>query len=612
MIELSTTKRVILGNEAIAFGALSAGVSIAAGYPGTPSTEIIETLMAYGKIYTEWSANEKVAFETAYGAAINGAFALTTMKHVGLNVAADPLMSSSYTGVEGALVIVSADDPSMWSSQNEQDNRYYGLHALIPVIEPYDPQSAHDLTIEAFKLSNKVKHPVILRSTTRIGHIRGPVELKPPSRPILGKLIKDPKRYVLVPENARRNRVEQLKRWEKIEEEVEGLNGLIDNDSENLIIASGISFGYVIDAMKELDIKANVLRLSTPVPIPKRLFLKAVSNSKRVLIVEEGEPIVEYQIKDLLYDQGIRVELHGKDLVSRVGEMTLDKVYYAFSKFFGLDLVTEYLEVPQDIPPRPPALCPGCPHRSSFTDLKKAITMASFKPNETFISGDIGCYTLGLLPPFDTQDSSTDMGSSIGIANGVYRATGNIPIAVIGDSTFFHSGISALANAVYTQTPMLVIVLDNRSTAMTGQQPSPSKEIDIGEVAKGLGVKYVKYVDPFDVNSSIKELSNALKWVRENKQPAVVIAKRACALLVMDNVEENNLPKAIVDLEKCTGCSICYDYFTCPAIIPRKDKKAEIDNYTCIGCGACIPVCPFKAISLKGNKPEKWDELWLG
>jgi Indolepyruvate ferredoxin oxidoreductase, alpha and beta subunits len=335
VIELSTTKRVILGNEAIAFGALSAGVSIAAGYPGTPSTEIIETLMAYGKIYTEWSANEKVAFETAYGAAINGAFALTTMKHVGLNVAADPLMSSSYTGVEGALVIVSADDPSMWSSQNEQDNRYYGLHALIPVIEPYDPQSAHDLTIEAFKLSNKVKHPVILRSTTRIGHIRGPVELKPPSRPILGKLIKDPKRYVLVPENARRNRVEQLKRWEKIEEEVEGLNGLIDNDSENLIIASGISFGYVIDAMKELDIKANVLRLSTPVPIPKRLFLKAVSNSKRVLIVEEGEPIVEYQIKDLLYDQGIRVELHGKDLVSRVGEMTLDKVYYAFSKFLG-------------------------------------------------------------------------------------------------------------------------------------------------------------------------------------------------------------------------------------------------------------------------------------
>lgn len=292
--------------------------------------------------------------------------------------------------------------------------------------------------------------------------------------------------------------------------------------------------------------------------------------------------------------------------------MTLDKVYYAFSKFFGLDLVTEYLEVPQDIPPRPPALCPGCPHRSSFIDLKKAITMASFKPNETFISGDIGCYTLGLLPPFDTQDSSTDMGSSIGIANGVYRATGNIPIAVIGDSTFFHSGISALANAVYTQTPMLVLVLDNRSTAMTGQQPSPSKEIDIGEVAKGLGVKYVKYVDPFDVNSSIKELSNALKWVRENKQPAVVIAKRACALLVMDNVEENNLPKAIVDLEKCTGCSICYDYFTCPAIIPRKDKKAEIDNYTCIGCGACIPVCPFKAISLKGNKPEKWDELWLG
>ncbi|TRM89343.1 indolepyruvate ferredoxin oxidoreductase subunit alpha, partial [Sulfolobus sp. A20-N-G8] len=331
----------------------------------------------------------------------------------------------------------------------------------------------------------------------------------------------------------------------------------------------------------------------------------------RLLIVEEGEPIVEMQIKDLLYDQGIRVELHGKDLISRVGEMSLDKVYRAFDEFFNLNLVSDYLETPSDIPMRPPALCPGCPHRNSFIDLRKAIPMASYNLNETFFSGDIGCYTLGLLPPFDAQDASIDMGSSIGIANGVYRATGKIPIAIIGDSTFFHSGIPALVNAVYNKTPMLVFILDNRATAMTGQQPSPSKDIDIGEVCKGIGVKYVKYIDPFETNSSVKVLTDALKWVKENGEPAVVIAKRACALLVLDEVEEE-LPKAVVDLNKCTGCSICYDYFTCPAIILRNDKKAEIDVYNCIGCGACVPICPFKAISLTGNKPEKWDELWLG
>lgn len=607
MIQLTSTKRVLLGNEAIAFGALSAGVGIATGYPGTPSTEIIETLKKY--IYAEWSTNEKVAFETAYGASINGAFALTAMKHVGLNVASDPLMSSSYTGVEGALVIVTADDPSMWSSQNEQDNRYYGLHALIPVIEPYDPQSAHELIIEAFKLSNEVKHPVLFRSTTRIGHVRAPVELSPPSKPILGKVVKNPKKYVLVPDNARRNREEQLKRWEKIKAEVERLNHL-EEGGEDLIIASGISYGYVLDAMKDLNVKASILRVSTPVPIPRKLLLDSVSNAKRVLIVEEGEPIVEYQVKDILYDEGVRVELHGKDLISRVGEMTLDKLYSAFNRFFHLDLITSYLEVPSDVPPRPPAMCPGCPHRSSFIDLKKGIVMASFRPNETYISGDIGCYTLGLLPPFEEQDASTDMGSSIGIANGVYRATNSIPIAVIGDSTFFHSGMPGLANAVYNRTPMLVLVLDNRATAMTGQQPSPSTQIDIGEVAKGLGIKYVKYIDPFDVNTSVKEISDALKWVKEKGEPAVVIAKRACALLVTDQIDE--LPKAEVDLSKCTGCSICYDYFTCPAIVPRNDKKAEIDIISCIGCGACIPICPFKAISIKGQVPEGWEKLWLG
>lgn len=474
-----------MGNQAIAFGALKAGVEVAAGYPGTPSTEIIETLKGLNdSVYAEWSINEKVALETAYGAAMMGSKALAAMKHVGMNVAADPLFSSSYTGVDGALVIVSADDPSMWSSQNEQDNRYYGLHALIPVIEPYDPQSAYDLTIKAFEISEKLRHPVILRTTTRVGHVRSQVNFERDGQKEKKGIEKNPGKYVMAPENARRDRVEQIDRWNQVSEYIERLNVLEDNGSNTLIIASGIAYPYVKEITEEEGLNANIFRLVTPVPIPEKSILDSMTRVKKVLVVEENDPVVELQLSQLMVKNGIMKELHGKDLVSPIGELTLEKVRGAIMGFFGKEYVRSY---PDDVSlrTRPPALCPGCPHRSSFYDIKKGLSKVSMQ--KAFFSGDIGCYTLGALPPFNEQDSATNMGSSVGISNGVFRATGQIPVSIIGDSTFFHSGLQGVANAVYNGTPEIIIVLDNRSTAMTGQQPSPSTHISIENVARAMG-----------------------------------------------------------------------------------------------------------------------------
>ncbi len=606
---LSRGKKVMLGNEAIAYGAVEAGMEVAAGYPGTPSTEIIETLMKIKSgAYVEWSINEKVAFETAYGSAMMGAKAMATMKHVGVNVAADPLFSSSYTGVNGALVIVSADDPSMWSSQNEQDNRYYGMHAMIPVIEPYDPQSAHDLMIEAFKLSEKFGHPFIFRSTTRIGHVRSQVSYITSKTVISHTLIKDPKRFVMAPETATRDRVKQVERFAKIREGIEYLNSLEGYEgSDELIIASGISYAYVKDVINENNLKCRVLKLSTPYPIPEQMMIRSLSECKRVLIVEENDPVVEMQVKSLMIDRSLVREIHGKDYISQIGEMTLEKVRDAFEKFFGKEMKKNPAIEEVDAVIRPPAMCPGCPHRASFYGLKKGLAMVSMQ--NSFFSGDIGCYTLGMMPPYNVQDSATNMGSSIGLANGIYRATGTVPVAIIGDSTFFHSGLEGVADAVYHNLPVLIMVLDNRSTAMTGQQPSPSIDIDIENVAKAMGIEYTKTYDPFELKESYSIVRDAAQWIKENSKPALLVSKRSCALEVLPKVK-GKLPVAVVNEDKCTGCTICYDYFTCPSILPLADKKAFIDD-TCIGCGACVEVCPFKAITIEGEKPEGWDAAWL-
>ncbi len=620
----------LLGNEAIARGAIEGGVGFVSAYPGTPSTEIVETLAAVAKdvgFYVEWSANEKVAFEAAYGAAMSGIRSLTAMKHVGVNVAADPLMSSAYTGVKGGFIIVSADDPGMWSSQNEQDNRYYGLHAFIPIFEAYNPNEAKETVRMLFEFSEKFEHPVIFRSTTRLSHSRGPVRLgRIPPRKTKGLFEKKPDRWTLIPAYSRKLRRKLVEKWEQMREELNKwpFNKFFNKDSKYTIIASGIAYGYVVDALEELNVmdKVNILKIATPVPLPHRIVLDALEKSERILVVEELEPIVETEVKKLAFEKRIEIEIRGKDLVPQVSELDLNRVMKAIASFLGVEYkpIEPVVNVDVDIPPRPPTFCPGCPHRATFYMLKKAANKLRLKP---IYSGDIGCYSLGVLPPFEEQDIIVEMGGSIGVANGLAHTVDQPLVAIIGDSTFFHAGLPGLVNAVYNNAPMLVLVLDNRITAMTGHQPHPGTGIratgekapvmDPEKIARAIGVEYTKTVDPYNVDEATKALEDALKYVVEKKRPALVVMKRACSLLIYREALrrgiENPYYKVLED--KCTACRVCYDFFGCPAIIPKPDGKAYIDPVMCTGCGVCAKVCPFNAIVIEKPPSKEWNRLWF-
>ncbi len=631
---MSSGIAVLLGNEAIARGAIEAGVAVATAYPGTPSTEIVESLAEVANelgIYVEWSVNEKVAFEVAYAAAIAGARSLVAMKHVGLNVAADPLMSSAYTGVEESFVIVSADDPSMWSSQNEQDNRIYGLHAYIPVIEPTTVFEVKEITRWAFEFSSKMKHPIILRTTTRISHTRVPIELGPIAKPVRrGKFEKNPDRYVLVPANARRLRLEMLERWRRIEEELaECPFNAIEGEGKELVIASGISYSYVDEALRILGVKdrVKVLKLASPVPLPRRLIEKAINGVERILVVEELEPVVEMQLRSMLSEMGIWIEVRGKDLVGIPYEMTLDRALKALSKFLGVDYVPLQPAAerePDFVFPRPPQLCPGCPYRPLFYVLRKIANEYKAKRGvEPIFTGDIGCYTLGLNPPFRVQDTCVCMGASIGFANGfTHVVSDRIVIAIIGDSTFYHTGIPPLLNAVYNNAPFLTIVLDNHVTAMTGHQPhpgsgyratgEPAKSIRVEDIAKALGVERIEVVDPFRVKDTEKIVKDLIEYVEREKKPALLVSRRSCALIAVRRALRSGrkVVRFVVDESLCRGCGICYTQFACPAIRPRstEDRRAIIDPELCTGCTVCASICPFGAI--KPSEPIDIDE-WL-
>jgi len=621
---------LLLGNEAIARGAIEAGIGFAAAYPGTPSTEIIESLARVASklgIHVEWSTNEKVAFEAAYGAAISGVRSLVAMKHVGVNVAADPLMSSAYTGVEAGFVIVSADDPNMWSSQNEQDNRFYGLHAFIPVFESYCPGEVKDLTKYAFDFSEKMRHPVILRSTTRLSHVRGTVVFgEVPKIKVKGKFSKDPSRWTVIPAHARKLRLKLLDKWNAIKEAVNEVpfNKLENYDSNILIIASGIAYGYVKDSLKMLDLDGNinVLKISTPVPIPEKLTLKALESADKVLIVEELEPIVELEVKKLAFDHRLDVEIYGKDIVPQMGELTIDRVAEAIAKFAGVSIMPPAeLKLNIEIPLRPPTFCPGCPHRASFIELKRAL--AQLKIKEAIYCGDIGCYSLGVLQPLEAQDIIIEMGGSIGVANGLAHATNQMPIAVMGDSTFYHACIPGLINSIYNESPMLVVVLDNRITAMTGHQPHPgtglrasgekSRKILPEDIAQGVGVHYIDVADPYNVDEAINKIKRAINYVKDKRKIALIVMRRACSLLIGMIARRKGIesPKYMVDVEKCRACGICYDQFGCPAIYPREDGKAVINEQLCTGCSVCAQLCPFNAIILAKKAGEEWEKLYL-
>jgi len=608
-------KRLLMGNEAIAYGALEAGVSFATGYPGTPSTEVIETIARLKpEVFAEWAPNEKVALEEAAGASYAGIRSLVTMKCVGLNVAADPLMSLAYSGVEGGLVVLVADDPGPHTSQTEQDDRYYGKISLLPVLEPYDPQEAHDLIKYAYELSEKYKVPIIFRTTTRVNHTTADVEVgefKDLNR--IPKFKKDIERYVRASMEGNRKRHKWLNETlKKIEEEFNNLDyNWIEGDGKIGIIVEGAPYNYVKEVLPSIEGDFKILKLSTPHPLPRKIVINFLKSVEKALVIEEGAPFLEEEIKVVAYEEGLRVPIYGKrtGYLPLEGELTPRLVKNAILKLLGkegeeVSLPKEVEEAERLAPKRPPVMCPGCPHRGSYRALLDALRELGYGKFDIPIHGDIGCYALSLLPPLEAIWTEFVMGASISLANGQSVVMGKKIVATIGDSTFFHNGIQPLIDAVYKDLDVLVIILDNRTTAMTGHQPHPGtggsetgrkfREIDIEALVKGIGVKYVKTVDPYDLKATKEAIKEAMKV----KGPAVIIARRECVIPVIRRGETREPPIVIED--KCTGCKACILLSGCPALIyDPETRKVRIDELICTGCGICNQLCPFDAIKFR-------------
>jgi len=613
----------VLGNEAIARGAIEAGAQVAAAYPGTPSSEIVENLAKFAKevgMYVEWSTNEKTAFESALGASICGVRAMASMKHVGLNVAHDPLMTASHIRAKGGLVVVVADDPWAWSSQNEQDSRYVALQGHIPVLEPSSVQEAKDMVADAFQLSEEFGQMFMVRSVTRIGHGRSDIVLGKISREKRkGSFKKDPSLYVFVPRTARINKPLMLERLEKIRKAVNTMpyNKLQMADKATLgIIACGLSYSYTMEAVKWLGIedKVSILKIGTPNPLPEELIIKLLKSVKEVLVIEELDPFVELHVKAIAGDQNIAVKVHGKDVVSGIGELSTRAVTEAIAKltksklpvdFAALDKLQQ--EVAPLLPLRPPALCPGCPHRGSFRAINVAaqkVAKEYGKDVEPIYPSDIGCYTLGLNPPLRAVDTTICMGGSFGLANGLARVVDAPIIAHLGDSTFFHAGIPPLINAVYNKANITMVVLDNSATAMTGFQPHPGTgytatgdeavALKPEDVARACGVQFVEVVDPFDLKSAAATVEKAMRF----EGPAFLVFRAPCAMIELRDKKkagEKVVPYR-VDPDKCNPkCDACIKLLGCPAII-REGDKAVIDASLCTGCSLCAQVCPYNAI----------------
>jgi len=576
-------RALLSGNEAIARGAFEAGVRLAGAYPGTPATEILEALAQCPEVHAEWSPNEKVAFEVALGASLAGARAIASMKHVGLNVASDPLITASYVGVRGGLVVVSADDPGMFSSQNEQDNRHYARLAKVPMLEPSDSQEAKEFTIAAFELSERFDTPVLLRITTRIAHSKSVVALGERAEHEPTGFVREPAKTVMVPGNARGRhrlvevRTVQLARWA----ETCDLNRVEMADHRIGVICSGVAYQYV----KEARPRASVLKLGLTFPLPQGLIRDFAGRVERLYVVEELDPYLEEQIRAL------GIPLAHPPGAPRLGELSPPLV----GRFLGGRKQAAPPPLP-DLPPRPPVLCPGCGHRALLAVLKRL---------KVFVSGDIGCYTLGVQPPLETMDTCICMGASLSVAFGVEKATGRSDnmVAVIGDSTFIHSGIAPLIDIVYNRGATTVIILDNETVAMTGHQDhpgtgrtaagEPTHRLSLEEIARAVGVRHVSVVDPYDTERTREVIRAALG----REEPTVVIARRRCVLLD----REARRPPRRIDVERCVGCGQCLTH-GCPAISDRtpageKKKQVEIIAQLCAGCNLCGQLCPANAIA---------------
>jgi indolepyruvate ferredoxin oxidoreductase alpha subunit len=569
--------KLLSGDEAVARGAWEAGCHVAAAYPGTPSTEILESLATYPDVYCEWSTNEKVALEVALGAAISGARALAAMKHVGLNVAADPLFSAAYIGVRGGLVIISADDPGLHSSQNEQDNRFYGLMAKVPVLCPSDSQEARDFTRRAFDISEEFDIPVIVRLTTRLAHSSTPVLLGDrTARPGKG-YEKQIMKNMTLPAFARvrhmdlERRVDRLRAWN----ETSDLNRISAGTSGVGVVCDGVAYQYAREVLPD----AAFLKLGMVYPFPADTARRFADSVERVVVVEEVDPFIELHLRAL------GIDVTGKDRLPRTDELSPGRIRAA------LNPNTPEPDPEPDVPSRPPALCAGCPHAGIFFALQK---------QKVIVGGDIGCYTLGALPPHSAMDTCIDMGASITFAHGCDKALGagdpRTRVAFIGDSTFFHSGITGLINTVYNQSRVITIISDNCTTGMTGHQPhpgtgrtlmdQPTRVVSIENLCRACGVEQVTVVDPYQV----RETRRAVREVISKGGPAVIISRRPCALLV-----KLRNPARRVDPEKCVGCKTCVS-LGCPAITMSGDKSV-ISETICVGCGMCADVCPREAIA---------------
>lgn len=591
-------KEYLLGNAAIARGFLEAGGGLVAGYPGTPSSEIIESLVPYSKdlgIHVEWSVNEKVALEVAIGSSWAGTRSAATMKHVGLNVAADPFMTIAYLGVGAGIVIVSADDPYCHSSQNEQDSRRYAQFAGIPCLDPADPEEAKEMVKFALDFSERFNIPVMLRPTTRVSHARCDVDVGEIVSPVCGKgFIKNPQRRVALPVHARPLHLELIEKQKAIANALEAAPwNRLHLDGTYGVIASGISGLYAGEALAELDLNMSFLRVGTT-PAPSGLIQKMVEHASRVIVVEELEPVLEEQVERMarLYNPDLEILGKTSGAITRAGELDQTTVRDAIAAMAGMPH-RERAGTPDlgILPPRPPTLCPGCSHRATYFAMKKAFGKDAIFPS------DIGCYTMAV--GMGTVDTCLCMGASITVASGIRHGGEDRPICCsLGDSTFLHSGLTGLLNAAYNQARITIAVLDNSTTAMTGHQPHPGTgvtakgdqtvSISLEAVARALGAGHVETTSPYDLDAAIE----AFKRAKEYAGPSVVIAKQACVIGMRRSGERPRPYRVKAD---CAGCRICVD-FGCPAI-EFEDDRAKI-NQLCTGCGVCAKVCPSDCIEV--------------
>ncbi len=572
-------KELMIGNRAVAAGLYDGGLGVVSSYPGTPSTEITEFLSEYNDIHSEWAPNEKVACEVAFGASLAGARSACAMKHVGLNVAADPLFTLSYTGVNGGMVICVADDPAMHSSQNEQDSRHYAIAAKVPMLEPSDSAEAYEFAKSAFELSEKYDTPVILRMCTRIAHSQSVVETGEKTPAVLKEYVKNPAKYIMMPGNAVKRHPVVEARTQALREFAEDCiyNRVEMNSSEIGIITSGCSYLYVKEVMGD---KASILKIGMPNPLPVKLIKDFAAKVKKLYVIEELDPVIETHVRSL------GIDCIGKELFSALGEFSQQTV----AKVFGRETV-QGITADSDIPARPPMMCAGCPHRGMFYVLAK---------NRITVHGDIGCYTLGAVPPLNALDSTLCMGASVSGLHGFNAArreeTEKKSVAVIGDSTFMHSGMTGLVNVAYNATNSTVIILDNSITGMTGHQQNPTTgynikgdpaaKVNLEELCRSLGINRVRVVDPYDLSAC----ETAVKEELAADEPSVIISRRPCVLL---KYVKHEAPLK-VETDKCRSCKRCMG-LGCPAI-SLKDGKAKIDNTLCVGCSVCKQLCAFDAI----------------